>query len=50
MNLSIHLLKVRWDDHLMSYFTLMVRYGIDTIILHVTFPPAEFSNLFCIRY
>ena len=49
MNLSIHLFKVRWNDHLVSYFPLMVPYGIDTIVLHVTFPPAKFSNLFCIR-
>ena len=49
MNLSIHLFKVRWNDHLVSYFLLMVRYGIDTIVLHVTFPPAKFSDLFCIK-
>ena len=39
---SVHLFKVRWNEHLVSYFSLMYRYGINTIILHLTFSRAEF--------
>ena len=34
--------KVNWSDHLVSYFSLMHRYGIKTNILYLTFPCAEF--------
>ena len=34
---SIRLFKVRWNDHLVNYFPLMHRYGINTKILHLTF-------------
>ena len=30
---SIHLFKVRWNDHLVNFFPLMYRYGINTNIL-----------------
>ena len=39
---SIHLFKVCWNDHLVNYFPLMYRYGINTNILHLTFSRAEF--------
>ena len=29
--------KVPWSDHLVSYFSLMYRYGINENILHLTF-------------
>ena len=38
----LHLFKVRWNDHLVSYFSLMYRYGVNTNILHLTFSRAEF--------
>ena len=34
--------KVRWNDQLVTYFSLMCRYGINTNILHLTFSRAEF--------
>ena len=34
---SIHLFKVHWNDHLVSYFSLMYRYGINKKILFLTF-------------
>ena len=40
---SIHKFKVPWNDHLVNYFPLMYRYGINTNILHLTFSRAEFS-------
>ena len=46
---SIHLFKVRWNDHLVNYFPLMYRYGINTNILHLTFSRAEFWS-FRIKY
>ena len=46
---SIHLFKVGWNDHLVNYFPLMYRYGINTNILHLTFSRAEFWS-FCIKY
>ena len=30
---SIHLFKVHWNDHLVNFFPLMYRYGINTNIL-----------------
>ena len=30
---SIHLFKVRWNDHLVNFLPLMYRYGINTNIL-----------------
>ena len=39
-----HLFKVRWNDHLVSYFSLMYCYGINTNILHLTFSLAGFSS------
>ena len=33
----ICLFKVPWNDHLVNYFPLMYRYGINTNILHLTF-------------
>ena len=41
-NLSIHLFKVRWNDHLVNYLTLMYRYGINTNIFYLTFSRAKF--------
>ena len=35
--------KVRWNNHLVSYFSLMYTL-INTNILHLTFPHAEFSS------
>ena len=37
-------IQVRWNDHLVNYFPLMYRYGINTIILHLTFSRAEFRS------
>ena len=34
--------KVPWSDHLVSYFSLMYRYGINKNILHLTFFRAKF--------
>ena len=34
--------KVRWNDQLVTYFSLMYRYGINTNILHLTFSRTEF--------
>ena len=45
---SFYLLKIRWKDHLVSYFSLMYRYEINTIPLHLTFSRAEFQ-LFLIK-
>ena len=39
---SLHLFKVRLIDHLMNYFPLMDRYGIDINILHLTYSRAEY--------
>ena len=36
-----HLFKIRWSDHLVSYFSLMYCYGNDTDILHLIFSRAE---------
>ena len=38
---SIHLFKVRWNDHLVNS-ALICRYGINTDILHLTFSRTEF--------
>ena len=40
--ISIHSFKVRWNDHLVNYFLLMYRYGINTNKLHLMFSRAEF--------
>ena len=45
---SIYLFKVSWNDHLVNYFSLMYRYGINTNILHLTFSRAELWS-FCIQ-
>ena len=34
---SIHLFKVRWNDHLVNYLALMYRYGINTNIFDLKF-------------
>ena len=47
--LSIHLFKVRWNDHLVNYFPLMYRYGINKNILHLTFSRAEFRSFWSFR-
>ena len=39
---SINLFKVRWNDHLVNYYPLMYRYGINTNLLHLDFSRAEF--------
>ena len=36
----IHLFKVRWNGHLVSYFPLMYPYGININKLHLTFSRA----------
>ena len=37
-----NLFKILWNDHLVNYFPLIYRYGINTNILHLTFSRAEF--------
>ena len=32
-----HLIKVRWNGHLVNYLPLIYRYGINMNILHLTF-------------
>ena len=44
----IHLFNVRWNDHLMNYFPLMHRYGMNTNILHSTWSRVELWS-FCIK-
>ena len=39
---SVNLFKIYWNDHLVSYFSLMYRYGINTNILHLLFSFADF--------
>ena len=38
----INLFKVRWNDRLVCYSSLVYRYGINTNILHLTLSRAEF--------
>ena len=38
----IHLFKVCWNDRLVSYFSLIYRYGINQNVIHSTFSRAEF--------
>ena len=38
----MHVFNVCWNDHLMNYFPLVNRYGINTNILHLTFSRVEF--------
>ena len=42
---SIFLFKVRWNEHLVSYFSPMYRYGINTNTLHLTFFSCRISFL-----
>ena len=37
----IHLFQVRWNDHLVNYFSLMHRCGINTNLLLLTFSRAK---------
>ena len=39
---SIHLFRVCWNNHLVSYFSLIYRYEISSNILSLTFFRAEF--------
>ena len=42
--ISIHLFKVRWNDRLVNYFPFIYRYGINTNMVHLTFPRAQLSS------
>ena len=44
-----NLFKVRWNDHLVSNFSLMHRCGINTNLLLLIFSRAEFY-LFLVKY
>ena len=41
---SIYLFKVRCNDHLVNYFPLIYRHGININILHLTISRAEFYS------
>ena len=38
----VHLFEVRWNNHLVNYFSLMHHYGINTSLLTLTISRAIF--------